>query len=213
MLGRQSADMLTDPLNKSLPTQHRTPPTPSIKLSNPVVVAGSHKLVKRSWITAESFQDRSGPEPFRNFLATDVETMTTPTIRFWLPHESSLHGVQMNVPHHRGQVLVRINQKRFISAPKKRAVTPVSTVESLRVQAIHMAHDAGEIPIRCPQQQMVVIVHQTVREHLHTPQLMRLTERAEKYLIVRFAQEGLSAGAAAVHHMIHRPRKFDPQWP
>lgn len=118
----------------------------------------------------------------------------------------------MNVPHDRSQVLVRINQPRFLPASEQRA-GPVRTVEPLRVQAIHMTHGAGALPLRCPQTPMVVIVHQPVREHLHTPQLMRLTERAETLLIVRFAQDGLPAGAAAVHHMIHRPRKFDPQWP
>jgi hypothetical protein len=83
------------------------------------------------------------------------------------------------------QVLIGIDEERLITATKQGSVALVAPVESLRIDAVYVAHDPGEIASRCSHTQMIVIAHQTIDKDFDAPKPMRFGDRIEKRLIVR----------------------------
>jgi hypothetical protein len=88
----------------------------------------------------------------------------------------------------------------------------MGTVEPLRVQTLQMAHHTGEITLRSPKTNMVVVAHKTVSKDFNAPKLMGLGESPKKRFIVLFPQEGLLPGTPTVHDMIDSSWKLNPKW-
>lgn len=73
-----------------------------------------------------------------------------------------------------------------------------------------MAHDAPEIPVGGMQEEMVVIVHQTVPLDYQPKAFMRFGQGIQKGVKVREGVKNRSAFSASIHEMIARPLVFDP---
>lgn len=78
----------------------------------------------------------------------------------------------MDIPYDGCKMLMRIDQYGLITTAKERTVPLVSAVEPLGINAVHMAHHAGEISFRCPEADMIMVAHKAVSEDLNSPKAM-----------------------------------------
>ena len=68
----------------------------------------------------------------------------------------------MDIANQLQQIAVLTHENSFITAAEQRTVQTVSGVIPLGVNAIDVSHAAGQISIRCLNQQMIVVGHQAV---------------------------------------------------
>lgn len=89
----------------------------------------------------------------------------------------------------------------------------VLTIEPLRVHAIDMPHQAGEIAGRGAKKDMVVVGHQTISIHDPIEQADPFFKSGQKSFIVFLILENLSLARPTVHHVVTGAWKFYAQRP
>jgi hypothetical protein len=80
----------------------------------------------------------------------------------------------------------------------------MASIESLGVGAQQPFHPNGQVRIRCFQNQMKVICHQTIGMHLPTGLQTSLPKRAQKFRPVVLIQQYRFAPISTAEHMIKR---------
>jgi hypothetical protein len=67
------------------------------------------------------------------------------------------------------EIPVSINQNRFVSTAQQLPIIAMSAVESLRADAIDVAHASGDVGIRGLDKEMIVDFHHTVGDNPYIP--------------------------------------------
>jgi hypothetical protein len=73
-------------------------------------------------------------------------------------YHSGCDWVLMNVADHRQEILLGIDQNRFVTATKQRSIPIVDSVKLLGVDPIEMAHRTRQTHRRGRQQEMIVVI-------------------------------------------------------
>src|SRR5258705_6790129 len=136
--------------------------------------------------------------------------MAAPTVPVYVRYPTAAQRVFMNIADHRKKIFFRIDEDRFISAAKQRSVTMMNSVKLLRIDPIEMAHRPGQTCRRGRQQEMVVVVHQTIGIDLNLPQSGHVGEQVEKSLPSFVFDEDITAGVGPVPYLIVYAPGFDP---
>ena len=86
----------------------------------------------------------------------------------------------------------------------------MDSVKLLGMDPIKMAHRTRQNSRRGRQQEMVVVVHQTIGMDLNLPEPGDVGEQIEESLAPLVFDEDIAAGLATVHDVILRTGVFDP---
>ena len=113
----------------------------------------------------------------------------------------------MNIADHRKKIFFSIDEDHFISTAKQRSVTMMNSVKLLGIDPIEMAHRPRQSSRRGRQQEMVVVVHQTIGMDFNLPEPGDVGEQVEKSLPSFVFDEDVTTGLAPVHV---RAGVFDP---
>ncbi len=70
----------------------------------------------------------------------NIPLMAAPSISIDLVHQSGTQGIPMNISNSLQKVTIRADKDGFITSSKKLAVALVTTVVSLGVDAVQVAH-------------------------------------------------------------------------
>ena len=116
--------------------------------------------------------------------------MTTPPVGVRGCDQLGLNRLEVNVSDHTRQIWLRFHDNRLIPPSKHGAIPAMRAIKPLGIEAIDMAHHAAYIGRRGAQTQMILILHQTIREDLHTPQGMGLRQHLEKQLVISSGPKG-----------------------
>jgi hypothetical protein len=117
----------------------------------------------------------------------------------------------VNVASHSHKVLFRLYENCSIAATKQWPVSAVRPVKSLRVDPIEMSHRSRKGCVGCLNQEVIVIVHETVRIDPHSPHLAGLAKQIQKTLPILIVKKDLLPGGAPIHDMVVGTRVLNPQ--
>lgn len=88
----------------------------------------------------------------------------------------------------------------------------MAPIESLRVDAVEVAHDSEQISFQCSKTEMIVIPHQRIGKNIYSPQPMGLANGIEEGFLVTVVGKRRLSCRAPVHDVIHGSGQLDSQW-
>src|SRR5204862_7375628 len=99
----------------------------------------------------------------------------------------------------------------LVSPLEKVTHTIVMAIEVLRIRAVQIAHPLRERRTRCMHEQVIVIVHETVGEHLPVQTDADVGERLQESRPVVLVQEYILKGVAAGDHVVQGIHELKPE--
>jgi len=126
-------------------------------------------------------------------------------VRYYHPRP---HGVQDHVPAEFEEVAFLIDEDGLEAALKEMAGLVVPAVVSLGIDAVELAHTHGEIGVWGLDQEVAMIVHETVGMAKPVVSFDHGIQDREEALSVLVIGEDLASCIASRGHMVDGPRTF-----
>ena len=90
----------------------------------------------------------------------------------------------MNVCYKLQKITISLYKNRLVSSPKQLPVTLMRSIETLRIDAVYIAHAAGQIGIRRLNEEMIVVRHLTIDGNSRIPKLSCFHQECKECLVV-----------------------------
>jgi hypothetical protein len=114
------------------------------------------------------------------------------------------------VSHKLQQIAVSVDQDGLEATSKQRPVSSVGSIETLGEHTIDVSHGPGKISEGSVDQQMVVIVHETIGMDFHSPPDTNILEKIEELEPIDVREEYLAMPGATMEDVVPGSRIFDP---
>jgi len=204
------------PASESVPSQNGTLPPLEVKGRHLVALETGFDIgaVACPRIAASSgFEDISTVQPTGAFGGTYISGIAGSGVAGQLLYHARFHGIAVYVARELTPVGLGIDQHRLVTAAKQRTIPTRRAVVVLGIDAINVAHDPLQIAGRGAQEQVIVVVHQTVRVPVRIKALRRIAQQGQKIVAMIIACENRTPRGTPVHHVIPGARVFDTERP
>lgn len=119
-----------------------------------------------------------------------------------LLHHAGSDRVQDHVTANFQKMRIFLDNDRLVSALEEMAGPPAPVIEELGIDPVHLTHAEAEVPVRGLDEEMIVVVHQTVGVTKPVVALIGMLERPKEVFAVQIILEYGFLFVAARGHMI-----------
>lgn len=132
-----------------------------------------------------------------------------PTAR--IPHHSSSHRVEDNVPDHFKEIGILLHQDGLVPPLEQVAEAAMAAIEGLGLDPVQLAHAPRGFPPEVNEE--VVVIHETVGVAPKAVASNHLSQDPEEGKEIDIIQEDRLPRVSPGGDVVQRTRKFHPQWP
>lgn len=153
--------------------------------------------------------DPVGREPGRPGQFSRCAAIATPRPQTWMRHHLRPYRIQYDIATQFQEVRVLFDQNRGKPALQQMPDALMPTVKGLRVAAIQLPHALREIGLGRFEQEMIVVVHQTVGVTEPAIPVNDMPEQREKLRPIAIIHHDVLPRIAAAGDVVDGVRKLD----
>jgi hypothetical protein len=119
------------------------------------------------------------------------------------------NGIQHNISAHCKEMTVLLYENGLVPSLEKMPRPVVSLIERLGIDPIQLPHTEREIPFGCFDEEMIVVVHETIGMTAPAVVLVDLCEDLKKRITIDIVLENILLLVPSGCNMIYSSRIFD----
>ena len=170
---------------------------------------GSIAGLSRSFVRPELPENPVGPQPVGRLCVSHRRPITAPGPLSGIGHQVGPDRIQHHIAAEVQQVCLFFHQDRGEAALKEMSHSSVSAVVHLRVAAVQLAHAEGEVRLRRFNEEMIVIVHQTIGITTPAKAIDDMGKERAPLQPVAVVIHNVLPGIAPTRNMVHGARIFN----